>query len=93
MNQKYYELIRKAKDRDIDAFLKLMSKYYKIVYNIAYDKTGDEDRAEIMALEVFINAYREFNSINSEYSMIQLLFRLINEICVKAGKKPCNIVK
>ncbi len=81
MAQKNYKLIYKAKNRDIGAFLKLMSKYYKIVYTIAYDKTGNEDGAETLAHEVFINTFREFSSINSEYSMIQLLFRLTNEIC------------
>ncbi len=98
MSRKYYKLICKAKDRDIDAFLKLMSKYYEIVYTITYNKTTDEDSAKSMAHEVFINAFREFNSIDGEYSMIQLLFKLTNEICIKAskkasGKKARNIVK
>jgi len=93
MDQKNYELIHKVKNRDIEAFLKLTSKYHKIVYTIAYNQTNNSDSAKHLTYKVFIGAFRKVESIDSEYSLIQLLFSLTKEICIKTGKEPCNIVE
>lgn len=86
-------LIYKAKNKDIEAFLKLTSKYHKIVYAIAYSRTNSPDSAKHLAHKVFIDAFRNIESINTEYSLMQLIFSLTKEICADTGKKPFNVVK
>lgn len=88
-----YDLICKAKNKDIEAFLKLTSKYHKIVYTIAYGQTNNPESAKHLAHNVFISVFRKIESINTEYSLVQLIFSLTKEICIETGKKPFNVVK
>lgn len=87
-------LIKKSQDGDMDAFEKLILKYEKKIYNIAYHMFHNEQDAYDIAQEVFIKVWKNIDSFNYTSKFSTWLHRItintsIDEIR-KKKKKPTD---
>ncbi|WP_244971252.1 RNA polymerase sigma factor [Vallitalea guaymasensis] len=80
-------IIKKAKKGDKDAFEKLIIKYEKRVYNIAYQMFGNEHDANDMAQEVFIKIYKSLDKFNFKSSFSTWIHRITVNTCIDEYRK------
>ena len=73
-------LIQDAKQRDLDSFNRLMIKYQKLAYNVAYRVMRDPASAEDAAQEAFISAYRAIRRFRGG-SFRAWLMRIVTNAC------------
>lgn len=80
-------MIKKAIKGDRDAFEKLIIKYEKRVYNIAYQMFGNEHDAMDVAQEVFIKVYQSLHKFNNNSAFSTWLHRITVNTCIDAHRK------
>lgn len=76
MNELEFAVIKKCQNGDIGAFEALVSKYEKIVYNIAYRLIGNAEDSKDVAQETFIKVYRKINTFKGDSSFSTWLYRM-----------------
>ncbi len=76
------ELVRRAKDGDVEAFEQLISNYQIKVYHIAYHMLSNEQDAEDAAQDAIIKAYRYLGSFKEESGFYTWIYRITQNICL-----------
>lgn len=86
------QLIKKAKNGNKSAWLKLVKRYEKSIYNYGVRMTGNPEDALDLMQEVFISVYRNLPTFRSEGSFKGWLFRIASYRCVEfyRKKKPTH---
>jgi RNA polymerase sigma-70 factor (ECF subfamily) len=75
-NNNEAELIAQSLDGDAQAYAELVDRYKNAVYYHCFAIVHDEDIAEDIAQETFINAYYKLKQYNNGYSFATWLFRI-----------------
>ncbi|MDQ7030260.1 MAG: sigma-70 family RNA polymerase sigma factor [Ardenticatenia bacterium] len=74
------ELIRRAQAGDVEAFNRLVGRYQRLAYNVAYRLTGDPDMAADATQEAFLAAYRALHAFGGG-SFRAWLLRIVTNKC------------
>jgi len=75
------DLIRQAKDGDLGSFEKLLKKYQKVIYNLAYRLVKSHDAADEIAQETFVKSFYALKSFKQGHSFYSWAYR----ICLNLG--------
>jgi RNA polymerase sigma-70 factor (ECF subfamily) len=81
------ELIARCRAGDRQAHYSLYKMYSKAMYNVGYRITGNEDEAEDVLQEAFINAFRNLDSYRGDAAFGAWLKRIVVNKAINAVKK------
>ena len=74
-------LIEKSIQGDVESFEKLIVKYNRYVYNIAFRMMGNEEDAKDMSQETLIKAFKAIRQFKMEANFSTWLFRITINVC------------
>ncbi|MFQ6133751.1 MAG: RNA polymerase sigma factor [Armatimonadota bacterium] len=77
-------LVQRTLSGDTGAFEMLVDRYRTRVYNLAYRMVGDRDRADDLAQDAFIRAYRGLGTYRPGRKFSSWLFAIASNLCVDA---------
>ena len=77
---------------DNRAFEKLVEKYKKRIYYLAFKMTRDHDSADELAQESFVKAYQALSSFKRGYSFYTWIYRICVNLSINFLKKERNSV-
>jgi RNA polymerase sigma-70 factor (ECF subfamily) len=86
------ELVRKAISGDSKAFEKLVEKYKKRVYYLAYRMTRDHDSADELAQESFVKAYQALGNFKPGYNFYTWIYRICVNLAINFLKREKHTV-
>jgi RNA polymerase sigma-70 factor (ECF subfamily) len=86
------ELVDLALRGDDRAFEKLVEKYKKRVYYLAYRMTRDHDSADELAQECFVKAYQALGHFKSGYNFYTWLYRICVNLSINFLKRERRTV-
>lgn len=81
------QLAKKAINGSQRAWLKLVKRYEKPIYNYGIRMTGNSDDALDLMQEVFISVYRNLSTFRGEGSFKGWVFRIASYRCVEFYRK------
>jgi len=85
-------LVERVLSGDNRAFEKLVEKYKKKIYYLAYKMTRDHDSADELAQESFVKAYRALSRFKKGYSFYTWIYRICVNLSINFLKKEKNSV-
>ena len=85
-------LLKKAKNGDIEAFEKLIEGYQKKVFNIAFRMLGNYEDASELAQEVFIKIFKGIKSFKEESTFSTWVHKITTNTCLDEIRKNKNII-
>lgn len=74
-------LIEKSVQGDVESFEKLIVKYNRYVYNIAFRMMGSEEDAKDMSQETLIKAFKAIGQFKMESNFSTWLYRITINVC------------
>lgn len=80
-------LIERFQAGDETAFEGLVQKYQRTVINLVYRFTGDAQRAEDLAQEVFLRLYRALPTFEAKARFFTYLYRVTLNLCLKERER------
>jgi RNA polymerase sigma-70 factor (ECF subfamily) len=80
-------LIGKVLEGDTRAFERLVEKYKKRIYYLAYRMTRDHDSADELAQESFVKAYQAMSSFKPGYSFFTWVYRICINLTINFLKR------
>ncbi len=86
------ELVNLALMGDERAFEKLVEKYKKRVYYLAYRMTRDHDSADELAQESFVKAYQALANFKAGYNFYTWLYRICVNLSINFLKREKRTV-
>jgi len=92
-NNNEEELIARSLDGDGEAYAELVDRYKNAVYYHCFAIVRDEDIAEDIAQETFINAYYKLKQYNPSYRLSTWLFKISTNKCLTHLKKQGKVIK
>ncbi len=81
------ELVNLALKGDQRAFEKLVEKYKKRVYYLAYRMTRNHDSADELAQESFVRAYQALGSFKAGYNFYTWIYRICVNLTINFLKR------
>ena len=81
------QLIQKAQKGDNKAFEELVTRYDKLVLNIAYAYRNDKDDADDIYQEVFLRVFRGLKNFQSRSKFSTWLYRIAVNVCIEFKRK------
>jgi len=84
------DLLKKARNGDIEAFEQLIEDYQKRVFNIALRMIGNYDDANELAQEVFIRIFKSIKDFKEESSLSTWIYRITTNVCLDEIRKRKN---
>ena len=84
------ELIKKAKNNDINAFEQLIAEHQAIVYNIALKIMGNPDDAADAAQEALIKVFKNIKKFKGESKFSTWIYRIAHNVCIDEYRKRKN---
>lgn len=81
MDQELFQWIREAKQGNVEAFARLMSRYKGTVYRQAYGMLNDPTEAQDITQEAFVKAYYSLKKLDSEYAFVSWMTRIVFHLC------------
>jgi RNA polymerase sigma-70 factor (ECF subfamily) len=91
-NQLDQDLVNKTLSGDERAFERLVEKYKKRVYYLAYRMTRDHDSADELAQESFVKAYQALASFKQGYSFYTWIYRICINLSINFLKRGKHTV-
>jgi RNA polymerase sigma-70 factor (ECF subfamily) len=87
-------LIRQSKAGDIESFERLIAKYQKKAFNIAYHMLGNPEDANDVTQEALIKAYKGIKNFRGRSSFSTWLYTIVNNTCIDFIRKnrKANII-
>src|SRR5512138_2951703 len=86
------ELVNLALKGDQKAFERLVDKYKKRVYYLAYRMTRDHDSADELAQESFVKAYQALGSFKKGYNFYTWIYRICVNLSINFLKRERHTV-
>lgn len=80
-------LLERVLRGDDRAFEKLVEKYKKRIYYLAYKMTRDHDSADELAQESFVKAYQALSSFKKGYSFYTWIYRICVNLTINFLKR------
>ncbi|AUS98714.1 RNA polymerase subunit sigma-24 [Clostridium thermosuccinogenes] len=90
MSDREKDLLKKARNGDIEAFEQLIEDYQKRVFNIALRMIGNYDDANELAQEVFIRIFKSIKDFKEESSLSTWIYRITTNVCLDEIRKRKN---
>ncbi|WP_040948982.1 RNA polymerase sigma factor [Gorillibacterium massiliense] len=87
MDEELNRIIREAKQGNKDAFAPLVHRFKDHVYRYAFGMLGDRMEAEDLSQEAFMKCYASLPQLESEFSFVSWLNRIVSNLCVDRLKK------
>lgn len=84
------DLLKKAKNGNIEAFEKLINAHQKSVFNIAYRIIGNYDDANELAQEVFIKIFKSIKNFKEDSSFSTWVYKIATNTCLDELRKRKN---
>lgn len=81
MTERDLTLARKAQQGDRDAFERLLSEHYTMMYRVAYRFTGLKEDAEDIAQEICMQMVHKLASFRGDSSFSTWLYRIVVNHC------------
>jgi len=75
-------LVKRTTSGDVEAFGELVRRHEQIVYNLAFRFVRDPDRAEDMAQEAFLKAFRLLDGFRGDCNFSTWLYRVTCSVCL-----------
>ena len=85
-------LVERVLSGDNRAFERLVEKYKKRIYYLAYKMTRDHDSADELAQESFVKAYQALTRFKKGYNFYTWLYRICVNLCINFLKKEKNSI-
>jgi RNA polymerase sigma-70 factor (ECF subfamily) len=86
------DLVNKALQGDHGAFERLVDKYMKRIYYLAYRMTRDHDSADELAQESFVKAYQALGNFKPGYNFYTWIYRICVNLSINFLKKESHTV-
>ena len=80
-------LVLRAQKGDENAFSALVNRYEKLVYNIAYQYTGNTEDAADVSQDTFLKLWRSLSGFRHESSLSTWVFRIAQNCALDALRK------
>ena len=77
-----YKLIRLCLRGKKEAFAKLVDKYNRRVYNLAYRLTSNPEKAKDISQEAFIKIYKSLDRYDPKYKFSSWLLKTVSNLCI-----------
>ncbi|MCO6429850.1 MAG: sigma-70 family RNA polymerase sigma factor [Deltaproteobacteria bacterium] len=84
------ELVRRAAQRDKEAFRLLVEKYQVRAFNIAFDLLKNREDAEDVVQESFVKAYLSLPEFEGRASFYTWLYRIVYNMAIDYKRKVAN---
>lgn len=81
------QLIERSRRGDVAAFDKLVRRYERTVYNVAYRLSGSHDDASDIAQEAFVRAWNNLKSFRGEAQFSTWIHRIVTNVFLDDRKK------
>jgi len=81
------QLIERSRRGDVAAFDKLVRRYERTVYNVAYRLSGSHDDASDLAQEAFVRAWNNLKSFRGEAQFSTWIHRIVTNVFLDDRKK------
>ena len=81
------QLIERSRKGDIAAFDKLVRRYERTVYNVAYRLSNSHDDASDIAQEAFVRAWNNLKSFRGEAQFSTWIHRIVTNVFLDDRKK------
>lgn len=81
------QLIERSRKGDVAAFDKLVRRYERTVYNVAYRLSGSQDDASDIAQEAFVRAWNNLKSFRGEAQFSTWIHRIVTNVFLDDRKK------
>ncbi|HEY3298112.1 MAG TPA: sigma factor [Armatimonadota bacterium] len=81
-----YQTVNAVLHGDKDGYEKLIDKYKKMVYGIAWSHLGDPDLSEDAAQETFVKAYTYLATLREPDKFAGWLARIARNVCGSLGR-------
>jgi len=81
-----YQTVDAVLHGDKDGYEKLVDKYKKMVYGIAWSHLGDPDLSEDAAQETFVKAYTYLGTLREPDKFAGWLARIARNVCGSLGR-------
>jgi RNA polymerase sigma-70 factor, ECF subfamily len=81
------QLIERSRGGDVAAFDKLVRRYERTVYNVAYRLCGSPDDAADIAQEAFVRAWNNLKSFRGEAQFSTWIHRIVTNVFLDDRKK------
>lgn len=91
MKQDEPELIARSMDGDEDAYAVLVDRYKQGVYHHCFKLTHDEDTAEDIALDAFVEAFMHLDRYNSTYRFSTWLYKIATNLALMHLRKRRDV--
>lgn len=82
MENEDYKLVKLCLRGKKEAFAKLVDKYNRRVYNLAYRLTSNPEKAKDIAQEAFIKVYRSLDKYDPSYKFSSWLLKTVSNLCI-----------
>lgn len=77
----------RARAGDHEAFAELVERHEAMVYSLAWHFFGDRSRAEEIAQDVFLQLYRNLQTIESDAHLLFWLRQVTTRRCIDVGRR------
>lgn len=84
------ELVKKAQNRDTEAFAQLYESVYKDLYRFALYMLGHREDAEDAVSETVLSVYRQIPSLREPSAFRAWIFRILSNQCMRRRKEYTN---
>lgn len=81
------QLIERSRHGDVAAFDKLVRRYERTVYNVAYRLCGSHDDASDIAQEAFVRAWNNLKSFRGDAQFSTWVHRIVTNVFLDDRKK------
>ena len=81
------ELVKRTLAGNQDAFAELVTRYKKLICNVIYNFTNDQEELPDLCQEVFIKIYKSLANYNSDYKFTTWSIKITTNFCVDRFRK------
>ncbi len=87
LNPPSANVLARAQSGDHDAFAQLVSQHESMVFSLVYHFFGDRSRTEELAQDVFLQLYRNLETIESESHLLFWLRQVATRRCIDVTRR------
>ena len=88
-----YELIKKVAQKDLKAFEEMVHRYKKMVINVCFRLTEDQENAEDLAQEVFFRIYQKARTFRGRSKLSTWIYRIAVNRSLNHLRKQSSFVQ
>lgn len=87
------DLVRRCLRGDAEAFRPLVTRYQRVLYNVAYRMVHDREDARDLAQGAFVKAYEKLGTYDPSYQFFSWIYRILVNDTLNFLKRnrPCQV--